>query len=220
MASPILMRVSLHAFAIVLSLASIFPLVWMVSTAFKGPTEIFTPDVRLFPHQPTLENFVAAVQDKPVLSWAVNSGVSALLITVLRLLIAVPAAYAFTRERFRFKNVAFLALVGTMIIPQVVTLIPNYQLIVQLGWINTLQGVVVLSFLDGWNLYLWPLLVLPSLEAQTLAVGMDTYASDPDTVQLWGPLMVVALLSAIPPLAVYAVAQRHLVAAFTTGLKG
>jgi ABC-type glycerol-3-phosphate transport system permease component len=274
------MRIGLHAFAILLSLFSIFPLLWMLSTAFKGPTEIFTPDLRLFPQQPTLENFWVAFQGKPVASWALNSGLSALCITLLRLVIAVPAAFAFTRERFRFKGAAFTALLGTMIIPQVVTLIPNYQLIVSLGWMNTLQGVivpsaagsgygsafcifllrqymlmiprdlfdaaaidgagrwrtlwnvvlplvapaiwavVVLSFLDGWNLYLWPLLVLPSLEAQTLAVGMDTYASDPDTVQLWGPLMVVALLSAIPPLIVYAAAQKHLVTAFTTGLKG
>lgn len=269
-------RFSLHLLAWVMCGLMIFPLIWMLSTAFKGPTEIFTPEPRLLPLQPTLENFPAAFQDKPVWRWSMNSVLFAVLVTGGRLLVAVPAAFAFARLRFPFKNIVFALVIGTMIIPSVVTLIPNYLLIVEIGWINTLQGVIVptmagsafytfllrqymrmipseiydaaaidgagpwitlwkivvplsapaiwavvtLSFLSGWNLYLWPLIVLRDLEAQTLAVGLSTYAADPDTVQLWGPLMVVALLSSIPPLLVYVFAQRHVVSALTSGTKG
>lgn len=269
-------RLALHATAIVLCAVTVFPLLWMAATAFKGPTEIFTPEPRLFPARPTLENFAAAAANKPVAAWTVNSALFAGLTTAGRLLIVVPAAFAFARLRFPLKRVALLLVVGTMIIPNVVTLVPNYLLIVDLGWINTRQGVVLptvassaffvfllrqhmllipgeiydaaaidgagpwrtlwqivvpliqpglwavvaLSFLWGWNAYLWPLLVLPDLASQTLAVGLDTYASNPDSEQLWGPLMVVALLSSGPPLLVFLVAQKHLTSALTSGLKG
>lgn len=271
-----LQRLLLHAIAIVMCAVMIFPLLWMLSTAFKGPTEIFTEAPRLIPLQPTLANFVAAFADKPVLSWIRNTVLIAVATTLLRLLIALPAAYAFARLRFPHKGALLGIIIGTMIIPGVVTLIPNYLLIVRLGWINALPGVVVpmaassaffiflfrqhmlqipvdlydaaeldgashprmlrditvplmlpaigamvaLSFLWSWNAYLWPLLVLPTLEAQTLAVGLGSYAGDPDGVQLWGPLMSVALLSSLPPLVLFVAAQKLLTAALTSGLKG
>jgi len=269
-------RLLLHAVAIVMCAVMIFPLLWMLSTAFKGPTEIFTAAPRLIPLQPTLDNFGAAFADKPVLAWIRNTVLIAVATTLLRLLITIPAAYAFARLRFPRKGVLLGIVIGTMIIPGVVTLIPNYLLIARLGWINTLQGVVVpmaassaffiflfrqhilqipidlydaaeldgaghlrmlrditvplivpaigamiaLSFLWSWNAYLWPLLVLPTLDAQTLAVGLGTYAGDPDGVQLWGPLMSVALLSSLPPLVLFLGAQKLLTEALTSGLKG
>lgn len=269
-------RVVLHLVAIVTCAIMVFPLLWMVSSAFKGPTEIFTATPRLIPLEPTLANFVTAFADKPVLSWIRTTILIALGTTALRLVIAVPAAYAFARLRFPRKGILLGVIIGTMIIPGVVTLIPNYLTIVRLGWVNTLQGVVVpmaassaffiflfrqymlqvplelydaamldgaghvrmlrditvplilpaigamvaLSFLWSWNAYLWPLLVLPTLDAQTLAVGLGTYAGDPDGVQLWGPLMSVALLSSMPPLVLFLGAQKLLTEALTSGLKG
>jgi ABC-type glycerol-3-phosphate transport system permease component len=269
-------RIGLHAIAICMTAVMIFPLLWMVSTAFKGPTEIFTKTPRLIPNHPTFDNFTAAFDGKPVLDWVKNSAITAGLTTAIRIAIAVPAAYVFARLAVPLKRLLLTIVIGTMIIPSVVTLVPNYLLIVDLGWINTTLAVVVpmaassaffifllrqhilqiptdlydaaaldgaglfrtlfdiviplirtglmavaaLSFLWGWNAYLWPMLVLPGLENQTLAVGLGTYASDPDSLQLWGPLMAVALLSSIPPLLVFIFAQKQLANALTSGLKG
>ncbi len=269
-------RLGLHAVAILMTLAMIFPLLWMVSTAFKGPTEIFTRTPQLIPSAPTFDNFRAAFASKPVGDWLLNSTITATLTTILGLAIAVPAAYVFARFRLPVTRLLLIVVIGTMIIPGVVTLIPNYLLVVRLGWINTWTGVIVpmaassaffifllrqhimqiptdlydaaeldgagivrtlwdiviplirpglvavaaLSFLWGWNAYLWPLLVLPGPASQTLAVGLGTYASDPDGAQLWGPLMAVALISSLPPLLLFLVAQKHLATALTSGLKG
>lgn len=269
-------RVTLHLIAISITALMIFPLLWMLSTAFKGPTEIFTKTPQLIPSHPTLSNFTAAFESKPVLNWMLNSTITAGATTILRLLIVIPAAYAFARLRFPHQGLLLSIVIGTMIIPGVVTLIPNYLLVVNLGWINTRTGVVVpmlassaffifllrqhilqiptdlydaasldgagliralfdiviplirpgilavaaLSFLWGWNAYLWPLLVLPTVSAQTLAVGLGTYASDAESVQLWGPLMAVALISSIPPLLVFLAAQKQLAQALASGLKG
>lgn len=269
-------RLGLHALAIAMVAVMTFPLLWMVSTAFKGPTEIFTRTPQLIPSAPTFENFRVAFATKPVGDWILNSTITATLTTVLRLAIAVPAAYVFARFRLPITRLLLIVVIGTMIIPGVVTLIPNYLLVVRLGWINTWLGVIVpmaassaffifllrqhimqipadlydaaeldgagivrtlwdiviplirpglvavaaLSFLWGWNAYLWPLLVLPGPASQTLAVGLGTYASDPEGAQLWGPLMAVALVSSLPPLLLFLVAQKHLATALTSGLKG
>lgn len=269
-------RLGLYALAIGMVVLMTFPLLWMVSTAFKGPTEIFTSTPQLIPSAPTFENFRVAFTTKPVGDWILNSTITATLTTLLRLSIAVPAAYVFARLRLPVTRLLLIVVIGTMIIPGVVTLVPNYLLVVRLGWINTWLGVIVpmaassaffifllrqhimqiptdlydaaeldgagmvrtlwdiviplirpglvavaaLSFLWGWNAYLWPLLVLPGPESQTLAVGLGTYASDPEGAQLWGPLMAVALISSLPPLLLFLVAQKHLATALTSGLKG
>jgi len=82
-------------------------------------------------------------------------------------------------------------------------------------------AVTILSFLSGWNLYLWPLLVLNDTKMKTLSVGIQYFAANAEGVQQWGPLMAAATLATLPPLALYVVAQKAIVSAFvTSGVKG
>lgn len=269
-------RIGLHTVAIVITAVMSFPLFWMLSSALKSPTEIFTDVPRFLPVEPTLDNFRSAFAQKPVLDWLRNSLVTAVGTTALRLVIAIPAAYALARVRVPFRSFWMACVVGTMLIPGVVTLVPNYLTVAQLGWINTTIGVIVpqaassaffifllrqhirqipvdlfdaaeldgagtwrqlfdiaipliwpgilavmsLAFLWGWNAYMWPLLILPEFSSQTIAVGLGTFAGDPEGAQLWGPLMATALISSVPPLIVFMFAQKHLATALTSGLKG
>jgi multiple sugar transport system permease protein/sn-glycerol 3-phosphate transport system permease protein len=135
--------VVVHLVLLALCLLTVFPLFWMVSTALKGPQEIFAPDLRLIPNRPTLENFPEAFRLQPVGRWFLNSVLIATAITACKLLLSVPAAYAFARLRFYGRNVLFALVVGTMIVPDVITIVPNYVTVAGLGWINTPQGVVV-----------------------------------------------------------------------------
>jgi ABC-type glycerol-3-phosphate transport system permease component len=268
-------RLGLHSLAIAITAVMAFPMFWMVSTALKPATEVFTKAPHLFPSSPTLDNFRTAFDLKPVGAWLRNSLLTATGITAFRLAFAVPAAYALAHLRLPLPGVWMGFVTGTMLLPGVVTLIPNYLLVADLGWLNTAVGVIVpqaassaffifllrqhikqiprdlfdaaeldgagswrtlfdlviplirpgilavtaLSFLWGWNAYLWPLLILPGFDSQTIAIGLGTFASDPEGPQLWGPLMATALLSSIPPLLVFMIAQNHLADALTTGLK-
>ena len=275
--APTAWRIALHALVVVLCGLTIFPLFWMLSTSFKIPTEVFTKDIRLLPTSPTLENFPDAFRFFPVAQWFWNSFFIAAVTTLGRLAVSIPAAFAFARLQFRGSTLLFAAVLGTMIVPGVVTYVPNYVLVSRLGWINTSWGVIVpsvahtafyvfllrqyirtlpqeildaakvdgattwqtlwqivlpnlrpaiavvtiLSFLAGWNQYLWPLLVLNDLEAKTLAVGMQYFASNSESAQLWGPMMATATLATLPPLIIYAVAQKQIISTFvTSGLKG
>lgn len=134
---------ALHLLLIVLCLLTAFPLLWMLSSALTPPQDLFAPGVRLIPTPPTLRNFPDAFALQPVGTWLLNSVVVASAITVGKLAVSVPAAYAFARLRFRGRNVLFGLVVGTMIVPDVITIVPNYILIADLDWIDTPQGVIV-----------------------------------------------------------------------------
>src|SRR3982750_1085764 len=94
-------RGGVHLLVILLCAITLFPMLWMLSTSFKLPTEVFTKDIQILPHAPTLSNFPDAFQYFPVAHWFWNSLVIAVLTTVGKLAISVPAAYAFARLRFR-----------------------------------------------------------------------------------------------------------------------
>lgn len=83
-----------------------------------------------------------------------------------------------------------------------------------------LSALAVLFFLNAWNQYFWPLLVLTRPEVQTIPLGLQRFASG-EAGTSWGPLMAVATTASVPALAVYLIAQRHIISSFvTSGLKG
>ncbi len=79
----------------------------------------------------------------------------------------------------------------------------------------TVASLAVVSFMGAWNIYLWALLVLDSPQKRTLAIGLKAFTSLDDVEPLWGPMMAVALLSALPVLVLFAFAQRFIMAAFS-----
>lgn len=81
--------------------------------------------------------------------------------------------------------------------------------------------VSILSFLGAWNQYLWPLLVLNDFSSKTLAVGMQFFTSNTESAQLWGPMMATAAVATIPPLVLFAFAQKQIISTFvSSGIKG
>ena len=270
-------RALLHAIVIVLCFLTVFPFFWMLSTSFKIPTEIFTKDIQIFPRTPTLANYPNAFAAFPVDRWLWNSFGIAVLTTLGKLAISIPAAFAFSRLKFRGDKLLFAMVLATMIVPGVVTVVPNYVMVARLGWLGTWTGVIIpslpatafyvfllrqsmltlpqdlidaakldgsstmqmlwqiimpnvrpaiavvmiLSFLGAWNQYLWPLLVLNDFESKTLATGMQYFTSNQDSAQMWGPMMATAVIATIPPLVVFALAQKQIISTFvTSGIKG
>ncbi len=270
-------KIGAHALVIFLCFLTVFPFVWMLSTAVKEADQVFTQGFDLIPDSIRWANFSDAFTAFPVANWLWNSlGISA-LITAGKILISVPAAYAFSRVDFKGRKFFFAMVLATMIVPGVVTIVPNYVLVSRLGWLDSWAGVIIpslpataffvfllrqniltlpqdlidaarvdgastlkllwqivvpnirpaiavvtiLSFLGAWNQYLWPLLVLNDFKAKTLATGMQFFTSNTESAQLWGPMMATAAIAAIPPLIIYAFAQKQIISTFvTSGIKG
>src|SRR5262245_59470754 len=107
----------LHLIVIILCLVTVFPLLWMISTAFKEAPELFLPGVRLIPTRPTLANFPDAFRAFPIGWWFFNSTLIAVATTLGKLAVSLPAAYAFTRLDFPGRRACFALVMGTMIVP-------------------------------------------------------------------------------------------------------
>lgn len=150
----ILPKLLLHAFLWITCALIIFPFVWMLSTMFKPADEIFTRDIQILPRTFTLENFPKAFDIYPVARWTWNSFGISLLITAGKLLISIPAAFVYARLQFRFKNLLFVLVLTTMIVPGVVTVVPNYVMINEFGWMNRWIGVIIPS-LPGTAFYVF-----------------------------------------------------------------
>jgi ABC-type glycerol-3-phosphate transport system permease component len=266
-----------HIAIIILCAFTVFPFLWMLSTSIKAPDQVFTNDFQFIPDVPRWENFPDAFNYFPVGRWIWNSFGIAALMTVGKLLMSVPAAFAFARLRFRGDKLLFAVVLATMIVPGIVTVVPNYIFVSDRGWMNTWAAVIIpslpgtaffvfllrqnvlqlpqdlidaarldgastirlltdivvpnikpaiavvtiLSFLGAWNQYLWPLLVLNDFEAKTLATGMQFFTNNVESAQMWGPMMATAAIATLPPLIIYALAQKQIISTFvTSGMKG
>jgi ABC-type glycerol-3-phosphate transport system permease component len=136
-------QIALHATFTVVCLVTLFPLLWMVRTAFAPSQDVFRATLSLWPAHPTLQNFAAAFQLHPVGTWFVNSVVVSGTITMGKLAVAVPAGFAFAVLSFRGRDTAFALVVGTMAVPYVITLLPTYVAVASVGLYDTLCGVIV-----------------------------------------------------------------------------
>lgn len=118
------------------------PLLWMLSTAFKGQAEWFATPPDLIPGAPTLDNFTKlASSDFP--AYFLNSAIVGLIATIPTLMIAIGAAYAVTFLRFRGKGVIIGVVLLTQLIPIAVTVLPLYTMAAGLGALDSLITVAV-----------------------------------------------------------------------------
>ena len=123
--------------------AMAFPFYWMVTTAFKTDAEALQFPPTLFPHAWTLANFVKVFQQVPMGRYLFNSAFIATMVTAANLVTSALGAHAFARMRFPGRSLAFGILLATLMIPFEVLLIPDYLIVVNLGWFNTYAALIV-----------------------------------------------------------------------------
>lgn len=129
----------------VLTLLFISPLLYMLSTSFKTTGDAASPDPQWIPANPTTNAFeeIFSNDGTPVVRWLVNSLVAAGLQSLLIVVTAALAGYALARLDFAGKKWIFGIIIGTLFIPPVILLIPNYLITSRIGWLDTLAAVIV-----------------------------------------------------------------------------
>ena len=132
----------------------VIPFLWMVGTSFRTEADLFADPARLWPAAPTLEGYTSIWTELPFLRLAVNSIVFALGTTLLLLAVDSMAAYALARLRFPGRRLAFWLVIGTLMIPFQVTLIPTFEIVNRLGWLNTYQGLIVPRMASAFGIFL------------------------------------------------------------------
>jgi putative chitobiose transport system permease protein len=138
-----------------IAIAMLIPLVWLVSTSLKSPTEdIFQFPPRLLPMQPTLQNFVTVWQSHPFGRYLFNSAVVSVLTVSLNLLFCALAAYPLARLQFRGRETIFTAIVTTIMVPFQIVMIPLYVLAVQLHLRNSYLGIIFPAIASAFGIFL------------------------------------------------------------------
>ena len=138
-----------------IALLMLFPLLWLLSTSLKSPTEdIFQFPPQLLPSQPTFNNFVRVWQTNPFGRYLFNSTLIAVLTVALNLLFCALAAYPLARLEFRGREIIFTAIVTTIMIPFQIVMITLYILTVQLGMKNSYLGIIFPAIASAFGIFL------------------------------------------------------------------
>jgi multiple sugar transport system permease protein len=139
------------------------PFVWMVSASFKPRAEVESVDI--VPKEPTTRNYpiVLNLEPDPItgkkldmkfVRWYFNSVFLAVGVTFLQVLTSCMAAYAFARMQWRGRDTVFVLYLATMMIPGVVMMIPNFQIMVSLNFLNTYRGLIIPAAFSAFGTFL------------------------------------------------------------------
>ena len=137
-----------HALLIGASILMLYPLLWMLSASFRPETEIFTSS-SLIPSSVSLHGYISGWfgLSRSFATFFLNSLTISLLCVVGNLAACSLTAFAFARLEFKGKSLWFALMLGTLMLPYQVTLIPQYVLFLNIGWVNTFLPLVVPKYL-------------------------------------------------------------------------
>ena len=161
------MSVAIRGFSYValttLAVLCLVPFVWMALTALKPENEVMTNPPRWLPSVLAWWNFPRAFTFYPFDRFLWNTLVVAVAATLLQTVVAILAAYAFARLRFPGRNALFMAYLGTLMIPQQVTIVPLFLMIRSTGLADTYWALILPSAFHAFGVFLMRqfLLTLP-----------------------------------------------------------
>ena len=264
-------RAALTALMVALAIIWLLPAVWVLVTSLKLTENIVRVPPEWIPWPATIEHYgevlFSSSRTARIGRAFLNSIVVSLGSVALVVLTSAMAAYPLARMRFRGRNLVFGLIVGSLMIPNAVVLVPQYVLVQRLGWLSTYQGLIVpeaamtfafgvfllrqffltipseledaaridgadpwqiftrivlplsqpvlgalaiFAFRSAWNDFLWPLIAVNKPDMFPLPVALallrGAYAAES-----YGPIMAGAVLSALPLLIVFVVANRRIV---------
>lgn len=260
--------------SILLAVLALIPFLWMISTSLKSRGALMSIPIEWIPAEPTLDAYTEVFSRFPFLRTIGNSLFISVAFTLITLVSASMAAFAFAKLRFRGNGVILSIYIATMMIPTQVTMIPLFVVMNRLGLIDsyasvilpsmfkpfavfllvqqmktipndyldaaridgaglfhiyfrvalplcipTLATLAVTTFMESWNDYLWPLLMLTDRNKMTLPIALSTLNGQYNTE--YNVLMAGSLISMIPIIIIYIAAQKQFKAGLMAGgIKG
>ncbi len=171
-----------HIGMIFLAVAMILPFLWMIGASIKPHAEI--EEMQLLPATPQPENYSVVLRMSPdpyteryldlnFPKWYFNSLFVAGWVTALQVMTSAMAAYAFSRIQWPFRDTVFLLYLATMMIPGLVLMIPNYQIMVWLEWVNTYRGLIIPAAFSAFGTFLLRQFMLGIPRSYDEAAEMD-----------------------------------------------
>lgn len=120
-----------------------FPAVWILLTSLKTEAELVSKPITWWPHHLTLQNYVSAFADQPLLSYMGNSALVAIGSTIVSLFVAALAAYAIARLNLRRRQLILTCIVASSMFPLVTLLVPIFETMRSAGLLNTYTALIL-----------------------------------------------------------------------------
>lgn len=146
--------IAVNALLLAAAAITLCPLLWMVSVSFMSPGEASSFPPPFLPRQATLENYQQLFAREGIGRYFANSLFLAIAATVLSLIFNVTAGYAFAKLRFAGRERVFRLLLGALVIPGQVAMIPLFLLLKNMGLVNTYLGVLIPSLANVFGIFL------------------------------------------------------------------
>jgi multiple sugar transport system permease protein len=150
----ILRRISRHAVLILGSVLMLIPFLWMISTSFKPAPEILAWPPQLIPKNPTWMNYFSVFATIPILRYLFNSLLIASVSTIFVLATSMIAGYIFAKFHFPGRNILFILVLATAIVPLESYIVPFYLQMIDLKWVNTYQGIIAPFAIMSFGIFL------------------------------------------------------------------
>jgi len=132
-----------YTLLVVGAIITIVPFIWMLSTSFKPEPEVFVFPPRLLPMEPTWNSYVMLFERVNFARSFFNSAVVTITFTLINILVASLAGYAFAKIKFYGREKVFYLFLATMMIPSQVTMIPSFIVLKNLGLLNSYWGLII-----------------------------------------------------------------------------
>jgi ABC-type glycerol-3-phosphate transport system permease component len=142
---------SLLTLAVVITL---MPVIWMLSTSFKLPDQVFTYPIEWLPRQLHWQNYTDAVQARPFGTYLLNSILQATVSMVIAVVLCAAAGYSFAHFSYPGRDVLFVIVLSTLMIPFEVIAVPLYLQVQRWGWVNTYVGLILPTALSAIGIFI------------------------------------------------------------------
>ncbi|MFW6116698.1 MAG: carbohydrate ABC transporter permease [bacterium] len=132
----------------------ILPVVWMVSSSMKQPADIFTIPVQWWPNPIRVKNYVDAMSLAPFARYFFNSIFVGVSVTLLNVFFSTLAGFGFAKYEFWGREVLFIAILSTLMIPFQVVMVPLYIIVRRLGWIDTYASLIIPGAISAFGVFM------------------------------------------------------------------
>ena len=186
----ILVKFGTYLFLGVMALIVLFPFYWMIISSLKTEMEYKMPVPTFFPREIRWENYADAISKGNLWKLFMNTAFVGVVSTILSLVLTVLSAFAFARLEFKGKNLLFAGLLATMMIPGELFTITNYVTVMQLGWKDSFQALIIPFLVSVFYIYLLKQNFMQIPNELYLAAKVDGTS---DLKYLWKVMIPLAL---------------------------
>jgi len=188
---------------LVIAIIFIMPYIWMLLDSFKPMKEIIKGK-SFWPEDFTFKNYHTVLTKAPILAWLRNSVITAVTGTVIMLFTSSLAGFVFAKYDFKGKNLLFLFILATMMVPQQATMIPSFLLIQRLGLYDNLASLVLPKMVGGFGIFLCRQFIADIPDDLMDAAKVDG-AGD---MYIYAKLIVPLIMPAISALAIFTFLEK------------